>query len=393
MAGPNVVVVGGGIIGCACARELARRGARVTLVERAELAAGASGRNHGLLLTPTDPALVPMARLSLEVYREVAEASPVPLAIDPEPLGFLVVAAEAHQRDAALEQAEAAAAAGVRVERLEGPAVREAEPSIAPDVAEAWLLEDARRVPPAALTVALALDAREAGAEIRRNLPARALLVRGEAVRGVLTDEGVVEADAVVLAAGPWAPSLLRPLGPNLPVVPARGWLVHLGPAPGLLTRVVEEAGWQLLPGRDVQPPVLAADLEAGTPAVEPAIGALMHANPDGTVLVGASRQAAISAEPEDPRVPRAILRRAARLVPGVAGQQVLASWWGIRPMSPDGRPLVGWLRDGLLVAGGHGSVGVTLGGGTARLAAALVLGEEPPLDPEPFRPDRFGFH
>jgi glycine/D-amino acid oxidase-like deaminating enzyme len=75
--GADVVVVGGGIIGCAVAYELAGRGASVILVERSELAAGASGRNHGLLLNPLDPALVPMARASTHLYERIVPMAPL----------------------------------------------------------------------------------------------------------------------------------------------------------------------------------------------------------------------------------------------------------------------------------------------------------------------------
>lgn len=217
MSVPDVVVVGGGVVGCACARELAARGLRVTLFERSELAAGASGRNQGLLLTPPDPVLAPMARASLAVYREAVERSAVPVFLDHDPIGLLLAAVDQEERDAARAQAEATMASGVAGELLAGDGARDAEPSLGPDVAEAWLLEDVRRVDPASLTVALALEARDAGAEVRRNLPVRALLTRGGAVRGVATDEGVVPAGTVVVATGPGVSRLLRPWGSRSP--------------------------------------------------------------------------------------------------------------------------------------------------------------------------------
>src|SRR2546428_13337867 len=106
----DVIVVGGGVIGCACAHELARRGARVMLLERAELAAGASGRNHGLLLAPLDPVMVPMASSSTVLYEHIQEGSPLRFNLDPTPKGFLVVALDEGEAPAARTEAEAAAA-------------------------------------------------------------------------------------------------------------------------------------------------------------------------------------------------------------------------------------------------------------------------------------------
>ena len=91
---PDVVIVGGGIIGAACAYELARAGAGVTLIERDELAAGASGRNQGWFVLPEDPVLESMARTTLPTYLEVAASAELPVWIDREPIGHLLVALE-----------------------------------------------------------------------------------------------------------------------------------------------------------------------------------------------------------------------------------------------------------------------------------------------------------
>jgi D-hydroxyproline dehydrogenase subunit beta len=361
---------------------------RVVLVERNSLAAGASGRNHGLLLMPTDPGLAPMARLALRAYLELAEDPPLPLPLEGDPLGILIVAAGAEEREDARAEAEAAKACGVAIEQLAADALSEAEPRLAPDLEEGWLLDDGRLVDPASLTVALALQARQAGAQIIRNLPVRSLVMRGDAVRGVATEDGPIEAATVVVAAGPWCDRLLRPIGIHLPVIPARGWLVHMGPAPGMLRHVVEGAGWHALPGDDPMPPVLAGHLARGTTG--PLLGSLLQQNPDGTVLAGSSRQAAHSSDPEDPEIPREIARRAIRLVPDLEEVRVLGSWSGLRPMTPDALPIIGTLREGLVVATGHGSFGVTLAGGTAPLVVSAINGTEPRIDPEPFRPDRF---
>jgi len=384
----DAVVVGGGVVGAACALALAREGAAVTLIERSELAAGASGRNHGLVLSPTDPALVPMAQATLDVYRQVAEEPPVPFRMDPDPVGFLVVARdEETERASGRAEAEAARACGVPVERVPGTSLRDLEPALAPGLAEGWLLEDGRRLDPAALTVSLALLAASAGARVRRHLTVRSLRTAGGRVVGVATDEGVLDADVVVVAGGPDSGALLRPVGVDLPSVGARGWLVHMGGAARGPRRIVERAGWHPLPDQEALSPARMDALAGG--GMGPDVGTLVHPAVDGSFLAGGSRQGA--AEPEDPAVPAAIARLAVELLPGLAEAPVLGSWWGIRPMSPDGRPLVGLVGDGLLVATGHGSQGVILAGGTGLLVAALAAGREPSFDHAPFHPGRFG--
>jgi glycine/D-amino acid oxidase-like deaminating enzyme len=98
-----------------------------------------------------------------------------------------------------------------------------------------------------------------------------------------------------------------------------------------------------------------------------------------------------LTPEAEEPGVPARIVRGAIRLVPSLAEARVLSGWWGIRPMTPDERPFVGRLADGLCVAAGHGSEGVILGAGTGQLIASVLLGHDAPFDPEPFDPGRLG--
>jgi glycine oxidase len=111
---------------------------------------------------------------------------------------------------------------------------------------------------------------------------------------------------------------------------------------------------------------------------------------PDGSIVVGSSREPALTAEAHGLDVPRSVARQAVRLVPALAEALVISTWSGVRPVSPDERPLIGRLAEGLVVATGHGSEGVILGGGTALLVRAIATDEELPFDPTPFDPFRF---
>ena len=387
---PDVAVVGGGIVGAACAYELARAGASVTLIERDELAAGASGRNQGWFVLPEDPVLESMARAALPVYLDVAASAALPVWIDPEPVGHLLVALEAEEVIRAQPALSAAAAQGVAIRPLDAAELHDAEPGVTPDAVAGWLLDQGHRLDPSALTVALALGAKAAGAEIRHHLRARAFIEYGDAVRGLVTDDGPIHADTVVVAAGPWSATLLDPIGIRMPVSGARGWIVRVAPSTEPPRHLIEHAGWRDAPERlgAVERPTASRVATEGMPRAE--VGALLHLHPDGTVLVGSSRQAWITPEPEDPSVPRRQLAAAIRLVPSLADARVLSTWWGLRPITPDERPVVGHVRDGLVVATGHGSEGVILGAGTAKLVTSIVLGGSPPFDATPFDPFRF---
>ncbi|MEX1265170.1 MAG: FAD-dependent oxidoreductase [Actinomycetota bacterium] len=390
---PDVVIVGGGVIGAACAHELASRGASVTLVERDHLAAHASGRNQGLWLLPDDDVNVPMARASLDVYRQIAAEAPLDVRLDDEPVGTVLVAMNAREVRVAEEAVARASRHGFAVDDISGPAdIRDHEPGLTRNVAGAWLVHSGHRLDPGALTVALALAASERGAEIRHHVHARGLFMRGEAVGGIVTDEGVIEATTTIVAAGPWSSALLEQAGVHLPIIGARGWLVRIAPAkPHLLSHLVEAPGPHAALREGVAPawPTSAEVIGEGEPRSE--IGALLHPHRDGrTIVIGSTRQIWLTPEPPEEQIVGRLLAAATGLAPAIAESAVQSSWWGLRPLTPDERPLVGAVREGLHVATGHGSEGVILGAGTAQLVAAQIAGGSPPFDPLPFDPLRF---
>lgn len=388
------MVVGAGILGCAVAAEVASQGASVLLVERDRIAAGASGRNHGLIFRPEDPELDQLYRRSLEMYRELAGSTPLDVALDPHPMGLLVVVSEEAQWPAAEREATAAVGGGIAIERLGPEGLREAEPALSEGHLGGFWIEDGIRLDPAALTLALAYAARESGAEICTHTDVKQILVRNGVVKGVATDQGSISADAVVVAAGPWSAKVARsalPAGRDLPIGAVRGWLLLTETRPGLLRHLVESAGWHLAPGGPGGEEITVGGL-AGGGGSRADVGSLIQQNPGGHILLGGSRAGSIREDPQGGEVTELIARAAAALVPALSQVPLVASWSGVRPTSPDGRPLIGWVPEveGLLVASGHGGQGVTLGAASGRLAAQILLGETPSLAPGPFDPNRF---
>ncbi len=342
---PDVVVVGGGIVGIAVAASCARRGMRVTLCESAGLAQAASGRNHGLVIGPHHPAMETIGRRSLELFLDLHERSGEAFAFDRDPHGCLVLS---HEGGEGLSPAE----------------LRAAEPLLAPHIDYAELNADARRVDPGAAAVALADEARSAGAEIRTGCAVRELLRRGDDVTGVLTDEGRIEAAHVVVAAGPWSWRVCRSLPHDVPVRGVRGWILVTRPAPFRLRHAIEEEWTRPAPPA----PTLAQIGDGSEP--EPYVACVLQQDFAGRVLVGSSLHGAISDADETTETRQAIARRAVELMPALAGLPIAETRSCQRPYSPDGLPLIGPYPGvgGLVLATGHGSVGVTqsLGSGEA---------------------------
>jgi D-hydroxyproline dehydrogenase subunit beta len=351
----DVAIVGGGILGCALAAFLAEDGARVRLYERDEVAAGASGRNAGLLQHPMDELLTGIFAASERFYAELGHGFELP----PEPVGVLVVGDDA----ADLEPTRAAIAA--RFPELGAEAVNaphELEPALAEDLA-GFRLDTGRPVPPAAATRAFAARARAAGAELREGVLATPAVAGGRAT-GVRTPGGEEPAGAVVVAAGPWSAPLVDPTGGWRPVAPSWGVTVELR-----LSRPprhsLEEAGIE--------------DLltEAGAPG--PLFSIVTR---DGVSALGSTF---LPEQPDPAELAPALIERGTRFVPGLAGTQAASVRACARPASADGRPLLGPLpaTEGLFVATGHGPWGVSLGPGSARLVADAILGRDPAIPPE----------
>ena len=155
-------------------------------------------------------------------------------------------------------------------------------------------------------------------------------------------------------------------IGVRLPVTGARGWIVRVQPAAGTLHHMLEHAGWRVGPGDSPT----SRDRPRGRRDERDASGRCRRGPPPAC---GRHRPGRVVApalghpEPEDPACLSAC-PRGDRLAPSLGDATVTSTWWGLRPLSPDERPLVGTVREGLVVATGHGSEGVILGAGTATL-------------------------
>jgi glycine/D-amino acid oxidase-like deaminating enzyme len=352
---PDVAVIGGGIAGCAAAALLAEAGASVTLYEREEIAAGASGRNSGILQHPLDPATVPLYEASLELYAGLGHGFAFPA----EASGLLVVGSD----PAALAADRAAVAAAfpeLAPEWLEGAALEAAEPALAAGLC-AYRLDTGRPVPPGGATRAWAERARAAGARIEIGTPA-AVAHRGGRLEGVANGGRAVPADAVIVAAGPWTPAALasaawRPVGPLWGVVAQ----VRLAQPP---RHSIEQAGVEALT----------------SPGAPDSLFSIVTA--DGMSAVGSTFT---PDEPDATAIAPVLLDRGARYVPALEGARIEHVRACARPLSVDGRPLLGPVPglDGVHVITGHGPWGISLGPGSAQAVVSGVLGDGAAVAPE----------
>ena len=370
----DVVVIGGGIIGCSAAAMIASRGASVTLVEGSAIGAGASGRNLGALQHPFDPVLAPLYVESLSRYRALADASDGAFSIGDAPAGLLLLA----DADAAARQVERLTREVPELgPRLLDPAevVRE-EPSLAQGPSGVRLATGFP-IPPASATEAWAGLAERRGADIVVGQAARPRL-DGDRVTGVeLADGSRVSAGAVLVAAGPWTPSLVDPSGAWQPIQPTWGVTIQLRLGPATPRHVVEEDAVDS--GNRAQAATDRAAAADTSPQEPPSLFSIASAG--GISTLGSTF---LPERPDPAAIEPILLRRAAAFLPAIASAEVVGRRLCARPQSVDGRPFIGPVHgvDGLFVCAGHGPWGISTGPASAAMAARAVLdGTLPPRD------------
>lgn len=368
MASPDVVVVGGGIIGCSVAWHLARAGARVAVVERGRVGGQASGAAAGML-APISEAEGPGAFLelglrSLAMFPAVAEELREETGIDVEYVrsGLLRVALDEAEAEALARRVAWQREAGLAVRWLDAAEARAVEPAAGEVAAAAWYAEEHHVFSPR-LVQAFAMAAARRGVRFLEGTEVAGFLTEGDRVTGVRLAGGGVESLAaghVVVAAGAWTGLCGRWLAAALPVAPVRGQIIALQQLPPALKGIVfSDRGYAV-------------------------------AKVDGTVVVGATEDRAGF----DNRVTAAgvayLSALAPRLGAGLEAAFFRHAWAGLRPWSADGLPLVGPVPGwrGVTVASGHYRNGILLSPVTGRMVADALGGGAPwpaALDPGRF--------
>ncbi len=377
----DVVVIGGGIVGAACAYNLCAAGLDVHLVERHFPASGTSRACDGLiLLWDKSGAELELGRASATLWSELAEA--LDLDFEYARTGTVLLAESEEGVAVARERAAAMDAAGVRAEVLDGPGLNSLEPNLAPDLAGGAFFPDDAQVDPRRATLALLAAAQKQGLTLHTHSEVIAIRRAGKGkgrVSQVVTRLGEIATETVVCATGAWSNDVARLVGIETPIRPRKGHILVTAKAPGLVQHPLLEGGY-------------AATVQSASEGLEVAFVAEMTAS--GTLLLGSSRQFVGYDRCVSRPVMEAIAARAARFLPVLARSKVkvIRSYAGLRPWSADHRPLIGPVEavPGFYLAAGHEGAGIGLAPVTGRLIADWIIGSKLPAFAHDMQPDRF---
>ncbi|WP_031487947.1 NAD(P)/FAD-dependent oxidoreductase [Streptomyces bicolor] len=372
---PDLVVVGAGVVGAACAFYAAGCGLSVTVIDRGPVAGGTTGAGEGnLLVSDKEPGPeLELALLSTQLWQKLAEL--LPPQVEYEAKGGLVVASDAARMDALRTFAAAQNRAGVTAHEIPADRLNDLEPYLAPGPAGGFHYPQDAQVQPA---LAAAHLLRASGACLRLGEEVTGILTGAhDEVRGVRTTAGDLHTPYVVNAAGAWGGELARLAGVDLPVRPRRGFVLVTEPLPRVVRHKVYAADY-------------VADVASGSAALQ--TSAVVEGTPAGPVLIGASRERVGFDRTLSTEALRRLAAQATALFPVLAQVRAIRTYAGFRPYLPDHLPAIGPDPQvpGLLHACGHEGAGIGLAPATGLLIARLLTGPEPPLDIAPFAPGRF---
>ncbi len=349
----EIIIIGGGVIGCASAWELLRDvpGRDILVVERGEIGREASWAGGGILspLLPWDysEAVTRLTLAAMRAYPDWVDSLKSMGGVDPEyrRTGMLVFPP--------CDPAEArtwAAAHGMAVEAAGSVQGGTPQPALwLPDVAQV-------RNPRLMQTLATAL--RRKGVRIREHVQMLGVLRNGDRVEGISTSQGVFRARHVIVASGAWTADVLKACGPALDIRPVRGQMLLFKLPPRLLPHILYQDGLYLIP------------------------------RGDGHLLVGSTLEDAGFDKTTTQAAALALHQAAAALVPALAHETPIAHWAGLRPGSPGNLPTIARHPEiaNLYVNGGHFRYGVTMAPMAARLMRDVLNEAAAPFDMAPYR-------
>jgi D-hydroxyproline dehydrogenase subunit beta len=364
----DLIIVGAGIVGAACAAECARAGLKVLVLDRGPIAGGttAAGMGHIVVMDDSD-AQFALTNFSRTLWQQLAQQLPADVEYDP--CGTLWLAADEEEMAEVHRKQKYYSERGVRVEVLNGADVAKAEPNLRSGMAGGLrVIDDAVLYPPCA-TRFLLEQAAQHGAQTRTGITVAALLPEG----GVqLADGSRISANRSVNATGPTSPTLTN----GLPVRKRKGHLVITDRYPAFVHHQIVELGY----------------LKSAHGSSKDSVAFNIQPRKTGQVLIGSSRQFDADSTAVDQHILDRMLNRAFEYMPALGKLSSTRVWTGHRAATPDKLPLIGPSKshDRIWLATGHEGLGITTSLGTGRILADLLIQRPSQIPSESYSPVRF---
>lgn len=385
MRDADVIIVGGGIIGCSVAWQLSKLGKQVLVLERTDVASGSAGATDGVVgyHTKKPGQQMDLAVQSIEMFRTLNEQLGEDVEYGFEAGGMQPVE-DKMQWDILSEIVEQQRKSGVDIRMISKDEARKIEPQLADDIYGALYSPTGGKVNPLKLTMAYARAAKRLGAKIQTNTNVTGFLIEDGTVKGVQTDKGEYHADVIVNACGSWAGKVAKLAGLDLPIKPRKGQLAVTEPIGPFMQATVQCARYNVIKFR----PETIKDqniLRLGT-------SLSIEQTENGGLIIGGTREFADYEGENTFEAIELMLHRAARFFPALKDVSVIRFFSGFRPYTPDGMPLLGPVKTlkGFFMAAGHEGDGIALSPITGKLVAEQIVYGKSSYDIDAFSPNRF---
>ena len=366
MSPPDAIIIGGGIVGAACALECARAGMRTTILE-AKIAGGgatAAGMGHIVVMDDSE-AQFALTRYSSELWREIA--AELPSDVEYTKSGTIWVAADEEEMSFLPAKREYYVSRGVRAEILDAPVLHEAEPHLRTGLSGGLLVPDDAVIYPPCAARFLLERATALGAQLE--IGRRVAEIENDGVR--FEDGTRLRAGAIVNAAGDAAARLT----PGAPIRGRKGHLLITDRYAGFVKHQLVELGY----------------LKSAHSVSGDSVAFNVQPRPTGQMLIGSSRQYGNEERGVDSIILAKMLVRACEFMPELSGVSSLRTWTGFRAATPDKLPLIGkWpAHEKLYLAAGHEGLGITTSMATGKLLVDEILGRDSAIPRAPYAPGR----
>jgi D-hydroxyproline dehydrogenase subunit beta len=362
----DVVIVGAGIVGAACADELSRRGMKVAVVDRDLVGGGATAAGMGHIVVMDDSeAQFALTRYSQQLWQSLQPE--LPDDVEYQQSGTIWVAADEREMAEVRRKRDYYRERGVVVEELDARELKHFEPNLREGLAGGLRVAgDGVLYPPCAARF-LMERAQAQGADLRLG-PAVTQIGEG---RVQFSDGSELSAQFIVNATGASAPDLT----PGIEIKKRKGHLVITDRYPGFLRHQLVELGY----------------LKSAHSVTSDSVAFNVQPRRTGQILIGSSRQYGAEHKEVDTAILVRMLQRAERYMPGLAKMSAIRTWTGFRAATPDKLPLIGpsSADKSLFLATGHEGLGITTSLATARILADQIMGTKPEIPVEPYLPSR----
>jgi len=362
----DVAIAGAGIVGAACADELARRGLRVAVIGEDIVGSGATAAGMGHIVVMDDSeAQFALTRYSQQLWQALRPE--LPSNVEYEQCGTIWVAAgdeemiEVHRKHAYYGER------GVTTKVLDAKELKNLEPNLRLGMSGGLLVPEDAVISPSSAALFLMERAQALGARLM--LGAKVARIGEGTV--CLTDGTEMSAEIIVNAAGVSSPDLT----PGIDVKKRKGHLVITDRYPGFVRHELVELGY----------------LKSAHALSGDSVAFNVQPRRAGQVLIGSSRQTGAEYKEVDHAILARMLERAQQYLPGLSQMATVRTWTGFRPATPDNLPLIGpWIGDkSVFLATGHEGLGITTSLGTGRILADQITGTKPAIPVEPYLPAR----